>query len=577
MRLNLVALALGGATLALASTSGAEEPLATAPAPAAPAPAAPPPTAATQPATAAPSPAADLTTLRDLRERGVISEAEYQSAIRDIGESTGDHAREAPSLVFGKWTTTVYGFVEADTIYDSTQSFNDLAGNAQVQRPNGAAPPPPAPQQTYAGSNGQTQFSVRNSRFGLRLKPPGTESVRSAGVLEMDFLGSQSLGYATGQASENAFFTSPVMRMRHAYFRVETPFVDVLAGQYWHLFGWQGSYHPNTVEIQGVPGQLYSRTAQVRLSHAFKAHPVTLEIALAAMRPPARTSIIPEGEGGLRFSFDDWTGMQTTGATSTSIQPASIALTGDYRQFQVPAIDSLVPTSKVTTQSISLAADAFLPIIPASKDKRDNALSVTGEIVYGAGIADMYSGLTGGVQFPFIPNIPQTDPNNLNPTPNWPQNIDNGLVGYDINTSNPALNGGLPGAPLGPGANGFALHPIQWTSYLLGLQYYLPALKGKVWVSGNYSHMQSRDSTFLGNYWGSADFARPGNSSSQAYYQQASTGQVRSSEDWWDANVFVDPLDSLRVGLEFAQFIDHYVDGFTATNNRVQLSGFFLF
>ena len=151
-----------------------------------------------------------------------------------------------------------------------------------------------------------------------------------------------------------------------------------------------------------------------------------------------------------------------------------------------------------------------------------------------------------------------------------------------MKTKNPALSGGLASPPVGPGTSGFALHPIQWTSYLLGLQYYLPALKGKVWVSGNYSHMQSQNGSLLGfNYWSTADFARPnvanGGTNPQSYYFNTSAGQVRSSEDWWDANVFVDPLDSLRVGLEFAQFLDHYVDGFTATNNRVQLSGFFIF
>jgi hypothetical protein len=574
MRFTLVAVALGGATLASASPALADD------APAAPAaPAAPvAPAAAT-----ASSSGADLTTLRSLRDRGILSEAEYQAAMKDMGDTAGERAGEAPSVVFGKWATTVYGFVEADAIYDSTQSFNDLAGNAQVARPNGNAPPQPASQQTYAGSNGQTQFSVRNSRFGLRLKPPGSADVHSSGVVEMDFLGSQSLGYSTGQVSENAFFTSPLLRLRHAYFRVETPILDVLAGQYWHLFGWQGSYQPNSVEIQGLPGELYARTPQIRLSKTFKAHPVTVDVALAAMRPPARTSVIPEGEGGVQVSFDDWTGMITNGATATTVRPASIALTGDYRYFQVPGIDSLIPTKTVNAQSLSLAADIFLPILPATKDKRDNALSLTGEIVYGGGIADMYSGLTGGVQFPYIPNIPQTDPNNVNPAPTWPQNIDNGLVDYDIQTNNPALNGGLASPPVGPGANGFVLHPIQWTSYLLGLQYYLPALKGKVWISGNYSHMQSQNGSLLGfNYWSTADFARPANvanngTAPQAYYYNTAAAQVRSSEDWWDANVFVDPLDSLRLGLEFAQFLDHYVDGFTATNNRVQVSGYFIF
>jgi hypothetical protein len=257
--------------------------------------------------------------------------------------------------------------------------------------------------------------------------------------------------------------------------------------------------------------------------------------------------------------------MTTAGATATSIQPLSLALTGDYRTFVVPAIDSLVPTKSVTTTSTSLAADAFVPVLPATKEHRDNALSLTGELVYGAGISDLYTGLNGGLSFPFIPN--NTASNTL---PTWPQNIDNGLVDYDINQG------------------GFALHPIQWTSYVVGLQYYLPALGGKVWISGNYSHMQSRDSTFLGNYSGAADFARSLTAAmggtgvnapvtSQAYYFQTSAAQVRSSEDWWDANLFYDPVPSIRVGLELAEFIDHYVDGFTATNVRGQLSGYFLF
>jgi hypothetical protein len=504
--------------------------------------------------------------LRDMHDRGLISDAEYESAVRDIGASTGEEgAAEAPSLVLGRWSTTIYGFAEADGIYDSTQSFNDLAGNAQVQRPNGAAPPEPASPQTYAGSNAQTQFSVRNSRFGLRVKAPGTESVRASGLLEFDFLGTQTVGYGAGQVTENQFFTSPLLRIRHAMFRVETPVVDVLAGQYWHLFGWQSTYQPNTVEMQGVPGELYSRTPQLRLSKTLHAHPLTVEIAAAAMRPPSRGSVTPEIEGGLRVALDSWTGMTTNGATATSIQPLSIGLSADYRTFEVPAIDTLVPTKTVNTTSTSLAADAFIPVLPATKDKKDNALSLTGEFVYGAGISDLYTGLTGGVTFPFIPN--KTAFANV---PAWPQNIDNGLVDYDIN----------------PG--GFALHPIQWTSYILGIQYYLPALKGKVWVSANYSHMQSRDSSFLGNYSATSDFARAGTAATGgtgvnapvttlAYYYNSSSGQVRAGEDWWDVNLFVDPLASVRVGLEVAEFIDHYVDGFTATSMRGQLSGYFIF
>jgi hypothetical protein len=214
-----------------------------------------------------------------------------------------------------------------------------------------------------------------------------------------------------------------------------------------------------------------------------------------------------------------------------------------------------VPTSTVATDAKSIAADAFLPVLPATKDRRDNALSLTGEIVYGAAIQDLYTALNTGVQFPYVPD--NTGAANVQ---TWPQNLDPGMVNYDINTG------------------GFALHPIQWTSYIVGLQYYLPALKGKVWISANYSHTQSRDASFLGsNYSATSDFARTGATNPKAYYFQTSTAQVRAGEDWWDVNVFVDPLASVRLGLELAEFLDHYVDGLTATSFRGQFSGFFLF
>ena len=38
------------------------------------------------------------------------------------------------------------------------------------------------------------------------------------------------------------------------------------------------------------------------------------------------------------------------------------------------------------------------------------------------------------------------------------------------------------------------LHAVKWQSYIIGIQYYLPP-SGHVWVSANYSHMKSDNST----------------------------------------------------------------------------------
>jgi hypothetical protein len=499
----------------------------------------------------------DLATLKHLRETGVLSQAEYEQALRDVAASTGDaHAADATNLVLGKWVTTVYGFVEGDAIYDTTQSFGDLAGNAQVLRPNGSTAPIVSPNsglpagtiqplpaaQGYGGSHGQLQFSARNSRLGLRLRAPGTEAVHVNAMLEMDFLGNQPSGI-----SQASYFTSPTMRIRHAMFRVETPVVDFLVGQYWHLFGWQESYLPNTTEIQGVPGELYARAPQVRISKAFKGDAATLELAVAAVRPPA-LSEVPEVEGGLRFSLNKLTGMHTAGATGTSLQPASISVTGDFRYFEIPETATPLPAAMVNTTAGSVAGDLFLPVLPAREDKRDNALSIMAQAVYGNGISDLYAAMNSGVMFPYVP-IPTA----LSGTPaSWPAPTDQGLVDYDI----------TPGQ--------YFLHAIQWSSLLVGLEYYLPGLDGKAWISGNFSHMESNNSSEFGRLL--TDTPNPTES-----FFPASLAQVRKSEDWWDANVFFDPVSAVRVGVEFAGFYDHYADNFTATNYRAQASGFFIF
>jgi hypothetical protein len=375
-----------------------------------------------------------------------------------------------------------------------------------------------------------------------------------SGFVETDFEGYLPAPSPTSGPTQAQFFASPTMRLRHAVVRIETPVVDVLIGQYWDLFGWQSIYQPNTVQVQGIVAELYSRDPQIRLSHAFKSHPVEVEVAVAVRRPPSKDSQIPEGQGGIRVSLPWWTGIVTNGATATSVMPASIALTGDVRQFALPEFaDPPSRTVRLTTEAI--AVDAFIPIIPKKKlDNDGNALSLTGELVTGSGISDLYTGLNFGLTFPYLPLNPNINTESASSTAsNYAQDIDNGMVDYDTNG---------------------ALHGIQLTSYLVGLQYYLPGLGGHVWLSGNFARTQS------GNI---ADFTRAplsqvaesSNGMLKPYYPTSST--VRQAEDFFDANIFWDIISGARVGFEYANFNDRYVDGIHATNNRFQFSGFYIF
>ncbi|HVZ88872.1 MAG TPA: hypothetical protein VHG72_18020, partial [Polyangia bacterium] len=432
------------------------------------------------------------------------------------------------SIVSSKFSATFYGFIEFDGIWDSTQSFNESAGNAAI-----------AKQGTFAGSHGRTMFGIRNSRLGFKFKGPETDNIKTSAIAEMDFLGNQPQGSpspaGSPAVSEASYFTSPTFRVRHLAFKLETPVVDVLVGQYWQLFGWQSMFHPNTVEIQGVPGQIYSRSPQIRVSKTIKTDPVTVEIALAASRPPQRDSEIPDGQAGIRLSLNGWKGMHTAGATGSAVDPLSIGFSTVGRYFNVPNL-AASPTKQVSLNGYGYSVDALLPIIPATDvNHPDNALTLTGSFVYGQAIADLYTGLSGGAAFPTLPasatGAAQT----------YPQDVDNGLVVF---------------TPDG------VLHAIRWESFIVGAQYYLPT-PTRAWISGNFSRMHSSDIAAL-------SAASPSGTPSLA-------GKTFDTSYWADGNLFVDVNAAVRFGLEYAYFQQNYLDGTKGKDNRIQFSGFYIF
>lgn len=406
--------------------------------------------------------------------------------------------------IASKFAASFYGFVELDAIRDSTQSFNDLAGNGPIAHGN------------YSASHPRTIFGVRNSRLGFKLNGPDSDLVRTSAILEMDFMGNQP-----SPISEGGFVTSPTFRIRHFAVKLETPFVDVLLGQYWQLFGWQSMYHPNTVEVQGVPGQVYSRSPQIRLQRAIKTDAVTIELAAAAVRPAQRDSGIPDGQAGLRLTLNHWKGLHTAGGTGTAVDGASVAVSGIYRRFEVASFEPNPSTSRKKGGS-GVSIDALLPLVPATSERKANALTLTGSFVRGTGIADLYTGLTGGLTFPTLAS--------------YSPNVDNGLVAFD-----------------GQGE----LHTINWYSYLVGAQYYLPP-SGRVWLSANFSAMRSTNIDSFAELAGAA-------------------GKVFNRSYWADGNVFVDVNQAVRLGAELAWFRQDYVDGQSARNYRGQVSAFYIF
>jgi hypothetical protein len=409
---------------------------------------------------------------------------------------------------------TIYGFAEVDAMYDTTQSYGDYMGGAVLARPG-----------SYGATHGRMQFTIRNSRIGFKVDAPEFWGIRSIAVLEGDFFGNQPT-----TASEAALFNNPTFRIRHAYLKMETAYIDVLGGQTYDLFGQQSYFFPAALTFLGLPGEIFGRTAQVRFYHSFKTDPVDIYLGVAVLRPPQRDSQTPEGQAAARLAVNKWKGVHTPGSLGTAVDAAAIGVSGTVRHFQVSEFSG-APVHSNAANGWGVSVDALLPIIPAkSMENAGNSLTLTGSFVTGTGIADKYTGMTAGVTFPALPNPMMTMP-----APTYTPNIDNGMVTYD------AMGG---------------LHTINWTSFMIGAQYYLPP-SGRVFVSGNFHQLSSNNSADGLDAKGQA--------------------KVFTKLRYIDASIFFDITQAIRLAGSYVNTNETFGDGMQQTNHRGELAGLYLF
>ena len=180
------------------------------------------------------------------------------------------------------WDVTLYGYAALNMMQDSTQSFGTASSNTIIQRRG-----------TPRGNNGQAQATARDSRIGLRLAPPTVGSVRASVNIETDFNAPPPIEYTEASA-----VTQAGLRMRHYYMKIETPVIDVIAGQYHDLFGWGGKgFYPSTLAFLGITGEIYHRKPQLRLSKTLASDSVEFEIAGAALAPVQKNGRLPRHRG----------------------------------------------------------------------------------------------------------------------------------------------------------------------------------------------------------------------------------------------------------------------------------------
>jgi len=136
-----------------------------------------------------------------------------------------------------------YGFVQLDAIYDFNRmnpSWKDSLRPSQI--------PVNCPGDAGCGTDGETIFSVRQTRFGVTAAIP-TDVGELKTKLEFELYG---VGSDEGK-------TTP--RLRHAYGEIGA----FLAGQTWSTF-MDIDVFPNTIEYWGPPSMIFWRNIQLRWS-----------------------------------------------------------------------------------------------------------------------------------------------------------------------------------------------------------------------------------------------------------------------------------------------------------------------
>lgn len=412
----------------------------------------------------------------------------------------------------------MYGYVETDFIADTTQGFTEEMDNNLVPMRASVG----GTKNNFAGSNHRTEMSVRNSRLGFDLNLPKTDSgLQTEAVFELDFLGNnaenQQPGATTGVQTERDFFNNPAVRVRHAFVSLTKDAWNAKIGQTWSLLGWQPYYFPGEVIVQPGPGQLYRRFVQARLTNTMTVmNDWTVESAADIAKPAEMNSGNPEAHAGIRLASTKWKAA-SIGGSGTSMVGLSAALSGAVIPTRTNGLGNPTGTA--------LAADVAIPLIP-SKDGSDkgNNLMLMGEGVQGTGIGGLeLAGLTFGV-----PGVSAATAGSA---------IDSGIAGLDASGSNIEL--------------------IKARAFRSHIQYVLPG--GKVALSAGYAQVEAMN---LDRFAAGA----------------AALGLAPKIQ-WGYVSAFYDPNSWLRFGAEANQDRDTYNDAANrhATNNRYQLTAFFLF
>ncbi len=455
--------------------------------------------------------------------------------MEDVNAAIGNLSNKVNALEKKGLNVEIHGFEETDMINDSTQSFNETVANSAVKLPG-----------TYAGDNGWTQFSIRNSRISLLATGAEVMGWKTKGYFEGDFLGyDPGPGYGASPSAPTAsdnneykFYTQPTFRLRHAYLDAQNDGWEILVGQWWSLFGWNMDYTLASVSVAPDMGTLYERTPQLRVMKTIGDDKgAQVQIAVDAEKPEQNISEMPNLNAGVRFLLNDIKGSYAPATGAAKMVPLSIGLSETNANYVwAYNFGNNQNFNYQNEWGSAIAADILIPFLPVGEDKDDFSVVGTGEWSYGAGDTDGFNG--GGFS---------------------------GLTGL----TTPGSSFSTYQANLDPGVAGLT----STGQFQLVL---LQNVTGQIQVAFPKS-IGTRVTFGYGEIFSPNDGGltkTPGYSGKSVYND--------------DSNMFVNIMQdftpNIRAGLEYARYDTHYVNSTTATSagvdaidHRIQLSTWYRF
>ena len=293
-------------------------------------------------------------------QKNFVSQEKFNAvSAKMLTDASGRASNPKGFNIWSSLDIQLYGKIKMDAAYDSartnTGNFARWVNSGEKRR-----------------GDGQFNATANETRLGLKFTGPTTETLKTSGLVEIDFYG--------GGAE-----TSPEPRMRHAYVNLEWPKqrLSVLAGQTWDVIS---PLNPGTINytVQWWGGNIGVRRPQVRVTKGFSLSDDTdLTLQGALLRMPGHNSGFDPGDTGEDAGFPS---VQARAALTFPLFGAKKSTIGVSTHYAQEEYDRDTSGNNIDVHSWSGNVDAKVPV--------NNWLTFKGEAFVGQNL-DAYAGGIG--------------------------------------------------------------------------------------------------------------------------------------------------------------------------------------